>query len=48
MKQLCTILVAGSLLLGDGSGAAKGTLSAAMTFQIGASASEKMGFTVAA
>ena len=38
----------GSLLLGDGSGAAKGTLSAAMTFQIGASASEKMGFTVAA
>lgn len=32
----------GSLLLGDGSGAAKGTLSAAMTFQIGASGSETM------
>jgi len=32
----------GNLLLGNGSGAAKGTLSAAMTFQIGASGSETM------
>ena len=38
----------GSLLLGDGSAAGKGTLSAAMTFQIGASKTEKMDFTVAA
>ena len=32
----------GNLLLGNGSGAAKGTLSAAMSFQIGASSSETM------
>ena len=37
----------GSLLLGDGT-AATGTLSDAMTFQIGASKTEKMDFTVAA
>ncbi|MGK5040284.1 flagellin [Janthinobacterium sp. GB1R12] len=36
----------GTALLGDGSGAAKGTLSAAMTFQIGASSTEKMSFDV--
>ena len=35
----------GSLLLGDGT-AGKGTLSAAMTFQIGASSTETMGITV--
>jgi flagellin len=36
----------GTKLLGDGSGAAKGTLSTSMTFQIGASSTEKMSFDV--
>ncbi|MCX7290427.1 flagellin [Janthinobacterium sp.] len=36
----------GTKLLGDGSAATKGTLSASMTFQIGASSTEKMSFDV--
>ena len=36
----------GSKLLGDGAAAANGTLSGALTFQIGASSSEKMSFDV--
>ena len=36
----------GSLLLGDGSAAGKGTLSTTMTFQIGASSTEKMSIDV--
>ncbi|MET0322558.1 MAG: flagellin, partial [Duganella sp.] len=36
----------GSKLLGDGSASTKGTLSSSMTFQIGASSTEKMSFDV--
>ncbi|MGX9730276.1 flagellin N-terminal helical domain-containing protein [Janthinobacterium aestuarii] len=36
----------GTALLGDGSAATKGTLSTSMTFQIGASSTEKMSFDV--